>query len=337
MKQRNIGKTLAVAVILLFIGLAIQPSVAITKNKINYPPDEPLIEGPRSVRPGTYNWTFKSIDPNRDDVYYQICWGDDTYEDWIGPYSSGETVKVSHTYDAYGTVCIRARAKDVYGEIGEWGEMDIEILVDPKDYLFQTIIDIANNPDVKEILEQYSYDLFNVDIDRSVYRKLLLRNPRLFFDMFFTKPSITQEYFNKCYNMGIEISNIIGEVKVLEIFKSFKITDTKVSDELNNIIVSNEELSNRKITLNEINKEFKSDFQWRYPIICSLLLITGIPIIIIALILTAPIAVFYYNYMIWNILAALLGPILDILIDTITGIWYLRIDLGCFLATIPPH
>ena len=32
-----------------------------------------------------------------------------------------------------------------------------KIDIEPKDYLFQTIIDIANNPDVKELVEQNKY------------------------------------------------------------------------------------------------------------------------------------------------------------------------------------
>ena len=60
-------------------------------------------------------------------------------------------------------------------------ELKEEIIdVKPKDFLFQTIIDLINNPDINNLLEQSANDLFKVDIDRSVYRKLFLRNPILF-------------------------------------------------------------------------------------------------------------------------------------------------------------
>jgi hypothetical protein len=132
-------------------------------------------------------------------------------------------------------------------------EQDIDI--EPKDYLFQTIIDIANNPDVKKLLEKYKPDMFNVDMDRSVYRKLFLINPRLMFNTLSTKPTMTLEYLDKCYKQGIEITNIIGEDKVLEMAENVEVTYTKLFDELNNIISKDEELSIRLATLKEINRE----------------------------------------------------------------------------------
>ena len=132
---------------------------------------------------------------------------------------------------------------------------ELEVDVGPKDYLFQTFINIANNPDVKKLLEQYKYDLFKVDIDRSIYLKILFKNPRLMFNMLFTKPSMSIEYLNKCYNNGIEITNILGEEIVLETIENVEITDTKLYDELNNIISQKEEISSGLETLKEINKE----------------------------------------------------------------------------------
>jgi len=151
----------------------------------------------------------------------------------------------------------------------------IDIL--PKDYLFQTIIEIANNPDVKSLLEQSNYDLFKVDIDRNVYRKLLLRNPRLFFNMLFTKPSINYEYLDKCYNRGIEITNILGEDKVFEMIESIEIIDTQLFDKINNIVMSNGELSGRFAILEEMNKELKPDMPFIGKLIlCSILFIVAI-------------------------------------------------------------
>ena len=152
-------------------------------------------------------------------------------------------------------------------------ETETEIDIEPKDYLFQTIIDISNNPDVKNLLEQYKYDLIEVDIDRSDYRKLFLRNPRLIFNILFTKPSMSVEYLNKYYNNGVEITNILGEDKALEIIENVKVTDTKLFDELNNIISKNEELTGRLETIKEMNKEINlyTQFWENYPIICSIL------------------------------------------------------------------
>jgi len=75
-------------------------------------PDAPDIDGRTNGRfKRSYDYTFTTTDPNVDDVYYYIEWGDGAVENWIGPYSSGEEVVVSHTWDEQDTYTIRARAK----------------------------------------------------------------------------------------------------------------------------------------------------------------------------------------------------------------------------------
>ena len=148
---------------------------------------------------------------------------------------------------------------------------ETEIYFEPKDYLFQTIIDIANNPEIKNLLRQYTNDMINFDIDKSVYHKIFLRNPRLMFNTLFTKPSISSEYLNKCYKDGIEVTNIISEDKVLEIIETVEVTDTEAFEEFNNIILNDEELSGRLVTLKEMNNELNPILDYPYPIICSIL------------------------------------------------------------------
>jgi len=151
---------------------------------------------------------------------------------------------------------------------------EVKTDVETKNYLFQTIIDITNNPEVKNLFEQYKYDLFKVDIDRSVYRKIFFRNPRVLFQLIFTKPSMSHKYLNFAYNQGIKITSIIGEDKAFELIESIKVTDTKLFDELNDIIVNNEELSDRLVVLEEMDKEYVSDLTWDYSVyevICNIL------------------------------------------------------------------
>ena len=33
--------------------------------------------------------------------------------------------------------------------------------IEPKDYLFETIIEIANNPEVKNLFDEYGHNIFN--------------------------------------------------------------------------------------------------------------------------------------------------------------------------------
>jgi len=95
---------------------------------VNNPPDAPTIEGPKSGKPGEeYEFKFVSVDPKDNDVFYYIKWGDETFEDWFGPYNSGEKVNISHNWSTKGIYNIKARAKTINGLIGPWGEYEIEI------------------------------------------------------------------------------------------------------------------------------------------------------------------------------------------------------------------
>jgi len=145
--------------------------------------------------------------------------------------------------------------------------------LEPKDYLFDTIVTIANNPEVKELFEEYGNNIYDLDYNyKGIFLQILFRNPSLLFSKLFTKPKITDEYLNSVVNEGCEIVDIIGEDKALEIIKSIEIPNPILLDELDNIIMKNEELSNRISTLKIMNEELKTDEPFLdYPIICFIL------------------------------------------------------------------
>ncbi len=89
-------------------------------------PDAPSISGPGSGKPDEkYNYTVTTTDPNSDDVYYYINWGDGAIDEWIGPYESDETVTVSHTWSEKGKYEIRVRARDTTGLRGSISSLSI--------------------------------------------------------------------------------------------------------------------------------------------------------------------------------------------------------------------
>jgi hypothetical protein len=127
--------------------------------------------------------------------------------------------------------------------------------VEPKDYLFETIIEICDNPEVKELFEGYEHNIFNFDYNgKYIFRQLLFKNPELLFSMIFTKPVITMKYFDETYNQGIELIDIFGEEKAYEILASVEISNPDIFNDLHNIVSNNEELSNRISTLEELNE-----------------------------------------------------------------------------------
>ncbi len=88
----------------------------------NQPPNAPNISGPTSGTVGEeYNYTFVTTDPDGENIFYWIDWGDNYNTGWIGPYNSDEEVNVSHIWSGNGTYEIRAKAKDVF-DVSEWSD-----------------------------------------------------------------------------------------------------------------------------------------------------------------------------------------------------------------------
>ena len=85
-------------------------------------------DGPAQGKPGIkYECTIQTIDPEDQELYYYIEWGDGTYEDWFGPYASGEEITANHTYEERGTYTIKAKARDEKHAESDWGTLIIKI------------------------------------------------------------------------------------------------------------------------------------------------------------------------------------------------------------------
>jgi hypothetical protein len=92
------------------------------------PPAKPTITGPSSGKTGIeYNFTFVTTDPEGDNVYYEIKWGDGK-EEVTDYYKSGKTVTRSHTWEKKGTYIIQARAGDIFDKKSQWESMIIVII-----------------------------------------------------------------------------------------------------------------------------------------------------------------------------------------------------------------
>jgi C1A family cysteine protease len=77
------------------------------------------ISGPTSGRINkNYTFDISVVDPQGDDVYLYMTWGDGTTINWLGPYNSGEVIKVSHSFSERKNYTIKAKAKDIDGHEG---------------------------------------------------------------------------------------------------------------------------------------------------------------------------------------------------------------------------
>lgn len=122
----------------------------ISEPPASLPPDAPVIEGASSGAAGTeYTYTFSTGDPEEEELYYWIDWGDDTPSKWEGPYHSNESVSLSHTWDEKDTYTIQCKAKDMTGGESNWSEPFIVSMPTP-----------FPHPRVRDILLDVKLSLF---------------------------------------------------------------------------------------------------------------------------------------------------------------------------------
>ncbi len=94
----------------------------------NQPPNPPTITGPAQGKINVATeYNFTATDPDGDEIYYFIEWGDHTNSSWIGPYPSGDIVAKSHIWSKKGTYAIKAKAKDTSGAESDWGTLTITV------------------------------------------------------------------------------------------------------------------------------------------------------------------------------------------------------------------
>jgi len=97
--------------------------VPISEPPVSLPPCTPSIIGPESGKTGwKYSYTFASEDPEEEELYYWVDWGDNTTSDWIGPYNSGEKCIASYCWSEKGNYNIKVKTKDSYGLESRWSD-----------------------------------------------------------------------------------------------------------------------------------------------------------------------------------------------------------------------
>ena len=102
-------------------------------NGTNYPPYNPIITGPISGKIGQdYDFTIMVQSSDFECLYCYIDWDDGTYEEWIGPYITGDVLSINHTWYDIGSFLIKAKVKDIFNVESEWSDLfTIKISQDP--------------------------------------------------------------------------------------------------------------------------------------------------------------------------------------------------------------
>jgi len=89
----------------------------------NNPPDKPNTPSGSTRGKVGEEYTYSSLtnDPEDDQIYYQWDWGDEISE-WYGPYNSGETIYINHSWNNKGNYNVKVKAKDINGLEGSWSD-----------------------------------------------------------------------------------------------------------------------------------------------------------------------------------------------------------------------
>jgi hypothetical protein len=96
--------------------------------KPNSPPNTPVITGDKNGKIGQeYQYIFNTTDPEQDDVYYYINWSDNTSNQLIGPYYSGEEASLNHIWSEKGTYTLKVKARDIYGAESDYATLDVKM------------------------------------------------------------------------------------------------------------------------------------------------------------------------------------------------------------------
>ena len=132
-----------------------------TVSPVNNPPNKPTIGGLTSGKAGIeYEYTFVTTDPDGDNVYYYIEWGDGNIDgtSWIGPYESDEEIKINHSWSKKGTYFITAKAKDINDAESDYATLEVSMpkskTINPLMLFIERLIN--HFPFLEKILQQFS-------------------------------------------------------------------------------------------------------------------------------------------------------------------------------------
>jgi hypothetical protein len=139
------------------------------------PPEDPdAPDGPSyGVPEEKYEFSASTTDPEDGQIFYLFDWGDGEYSEWLGPFNSGETVTVSHTWYDLGDYNIRVRARDEWGSVSKWSDIKVFPIVENTPPEIPTI----NGPTSGKTGITYEFKISTTDPDgQDVYYNIFWGN-----------------------------------------------------------------------------------------------------------------------------------------------------------------
>jgi hypothetical protein len=133
--------------------------------------------------------------------------------------------------------------------------------VDQKEFLFQTILDIANNKEIQKIILKSQINrgrVFGTGISFSV----------------FTPQVLTKKFLNNAYRIGAILSKVFSLSKMHSILERYQVDNQEVQKEISAVIEKDATLKREITQLSNSKCDCENDnaVSWRFPILCTFLL-----------------------------------------------------------------
>jgi hypothetical protein len=97
----------------------------------NYPPENLTLYGDTTGYEGEgLTFSFSADDPEGDDIYFLLDWGDGTNSGWYGPYATGETGEAINSWDTIGDYEVKVKARDTNNRVSDWSDPMTVTIVD---------------------------------------------------------------------------------------------------------------------------------------------------------------------------------------------------------------
>jgi len=121
----------------------------------NKAPNNPTIKGNKFGK-NQVEYTYKicSSDPEGDDVFYFVDWGDGNNTGWIGPYSSGQEISLTYVWDEQNSYDLKVQSKDEHGAKSDWVEIEINMETTKSKSAYVPILKFLDNRPLFNLLLQ---------------------------------------------------------------------------------------------------------------------------------------------------------------------------------------
>jgi len=157
-----------------------------------------------------------------------------------------------------------------YQVIQSSNKKTIKDVIDQKELLFQTILDIANNREIQRLL-------LNSDIGIGIERsfdsgfRFSILTPRVF----------TKEELNVAYHVGLILAKTINTSNIQSILQHYRMGNQDAQKEISTIIKKNNTLNNeiKQIADAQCYCEKNNSTVWSFPVICTLLYLIAVVLI----------------------------------------------------------